>query len=725
MDTITVYHPPPRTYPGRELARALLRRPATWAAVIVLVAFGLRVWGLADVPPGWRDDELIETLVISQKMLDGDLAFYYPDASGHEALYHGLNALFLAAFGPTAPGIRLLSAVLGTLAVALTYALGRRLFGPAVGLTAAALLAVSFWGLMYSRVGIRHVLTPAVALAAFYCFWTAMAGASAGKQGSKGARETRAPDGLFSPLHPRTPAPLRLFAASGLFLGLGFHSYFASRGAPLIPAAFLVYLLVVAPGVVRRNWRGLLVMAGTAVLVALPLYIAIAAQPEAEARVGELALPLIEARQGDFTRLVDHTVAALAMPHSAGDPEWLYNVPGRPVFGVAGAVAFWLGVALAAWAALRPVMTRLKKRETTDFTDYKALQSVKSVVPSFAAAFVLIWWLVGISPAVLSVPPASLGHVILAQPAFYLLVALPVGALLRWRRVGNDRRRVVVATLAAALLVGATAARDLAAYFGEWPARGMVRYLYRADIEDVADFVLRDPAAPWPADFGITGLLAGPWDRVALDLALRGHPDARPRWYDPRRALLLWPDVSFGSYPAVESPYDWAFDPLPQDSLLDGDYTLARVSPPATPTLDGQFFLTEAPLCFANGLCWTAAAYDPASGWLELQWRADTPLDLPPLPLISNPPPPGVYSGPRLYVFAQLVDADGAFLVGDDGLWVDPQTLRAGDAFLQRHSLPAPEGSAPAAVLFGLYDPLTGERILTMDGQDHLRLELE
>ena len=650
MADITVYHPPPRTHPGRELAAALLRRPATWAVVITLLAFGLRVVALADVPPGWRDDELIETLVISRNILGGDLRFYYPDASGHEALYHALNALFLAWFGPGALGIRLLSAFLGTLAVPLTYALGRRLFGPTVGLTAAAMLAVSFWGLMYSRVGIRHVTTPVLALAAFYWFW-------------RGTNDDE-------------PSSVVPFALSGLFLGLGFHSYFASRGAPLIPLAFLGYAALVAPGVLRRSWRGLLVMAGVAALVALPLYLAIAAQPAAEARVGELALPLTEALAGDFDRLLDHAVAALAMPHAAGDPEWLYNVPGRPLFGPLGAVAFWLGVALAAGAALQPLIRR--KESSADH-------------PSLAAAFVLIWWLVGISPSVLSVPPASLGHAILAQPAFYILAALPVGALVGWRQVPG-RRRALAAGLLAALLVGATAARDLPAYFGEWPSRGMVRYLYRADVQDVADFVLHDPAAPWPADFGITGLLAGPWDRVALDLALGGRDDVRPRWFDPRRALLLWPDVSFAGYPGLESPYAAAFEPLPQDSLLPGDYTLGRVAPPVTPTLDGQVWLNEAPICFANGLCWTAAAYDAASGWLEVQWRAERPLDLPPLPLISNPPPPGVYAGPRLYVFAQLIGPDGA---------------------------PA------AAVLFGLYDPMTGERILTVDGADHVRLELQ
>ena len=139
----------------------------------------------------------------------------------------------------------------------------------------------------------------------------------------------------------------------------------------------------------------------------------------------------------------------------------------------------------------------------------------------------------------------------------------------------------------------------------------MVRFLYHADVENVADFIRRDPAAPWPADFGITGPLAGPWNRIAFELALDGA-DVRPRWYNAERALLLWPDVSFSGFPAVESPFADVFDPLPQDGLLAGGYTLARVAPAATPLLSGgQVWLNEAPQCFSNGLCWSAAAFDP------------------------------------------------------------------------------------------------------------------
>jgi hypothetical protein len=113
------------------------------------------------------------------------------------------------------------------------------------------------------------------------------------------------------------------------------------------------------------------------------------------------------------------------------------------------------------------------------------------------------------------------------------------------------------------------------------------------------------------------------------------------------------------------------------------------------------------------------------SAILELDWQVAEPFLLPDIPLISNPPPPGVYAGPRLAVFAQLQDGQGKFLVGDDGLWVDPLTLQPGDRFLQQHRLDAPDGQQGVSVVFGLYDPMSGERILTEDGQDALRLDIE
>jgi hypothetical protein len=247
----------------------------------------------------------------------------------------------------------------------------------------------------------------------------------------------------------------------------------------------------------------------------------------------------------------------------------------------------------------------------------------------------------------------------------------------------------------------------------------MTRFLYRADIHDVAAFLNENPQI---TDFGITGLLAGPWDRLALaiDLSAERAGKVTPRWYNPERVLLLHPSLSFSGYPELASPYEHLLQRVPEVEGA-GSYRLFEVDEALRQPAAGNGERE----CFQNGLCLLSAVYEKEDGLLELEWLVTDAFVMPPLPLISNPPPPGVYAGPRLQVFAQLQDETQRFLIGDDGLWIDPLTLRPGDRFLQQHRLPAPEEQAGAGVVFGLYDPKTGERVLTTDGRDYLRLAIE
>ena len=302
--------------------------------LLIFLAFGLRVWRLDSTPPGWRDDELINSLVISQKVLDGNFATYFPDASGHEALYHSLNALMLGLFGPNFLGIRYLSALLSVITIALTFLIGRSLFNRRVGLIAAAALTVSFWSLMYARIGLRHVLTPPLAIFAFYFFWQAL-----GKR--KGAGEQRSRGESHFTFYSS-----RYYLLSALFTALGLYTYFASRGVPLILLAYGGYLAIFVRGMFKRHWRGWLLWLGATAVLSLPLILTLQQQPDSEARVTELALPLIEARAGNLQPLWQYTRTTLAMFHTTGDNEWLYNLPDRPIFGPISAIIFWLGVIL-------------------------------------------------------------------------------------------------------------------------------------------------------------------------------------------------------------------------------------------------------------------------------------------------------------------------------------------------------------------------------------------
>lgn len=641
-------------------------RQARWLILAVtFAAFFLRIWRLGDVPPGWSDDELSDILVLAQKVPQGDYSVYYVDATGQEALYFVISNLFLRLLGYNAFGIRLLSAALGTLAVPLTYQVGRRFFSRRIGLLAAALLATSFWALIYSRISLRQVMLPVFVLGTVYFFWT---GVQSGRK--------------------------RAFLSAGVWLGTGFYTYFASRGVPLILIAASAYLWLADRARWRRTWRGQVLTLLVAFFLAIPLLLTLQSKEGADARVAEVAVPVVAARAGDFEPLRTHVVRTLSMFHSDGDDEFLYNIPGRPVFGPIGAVAFWVGVLLAAWYALQPFRRRGDPRQA-----------------DLGAGFLLLWWLAGITPGFLSVPPASLGHTIVAQPATYLLAALPLRAL-----VSLPQRRWLLPGFAL-LLLGAGSARNLADYFFTWPERGNTRFLYHADMRDVAEFLREDSEIQ---DFAISGLLAGPWAREALriDLENAGISDARPRWYNPQRAVMLAlrgkPALAFAGYPRVETIYDAYYEPLPTEA---GGYQLFSIAAPDAPSL-------VAPVCFSNGLCLSAAQYDGEAGELDVTWEVARPLELPPQPIVSKPAPPGVDDRPRLSVFAHLLDSAGNLISGDDGLWVDTQTLQPGDMFRQQHRFPVPPGSAPATIAVGLYDPHTGERLPTATGRDAVSIPL-
>jgi hypothetical protein len=79
-----------------------------------------------------------------------------------------------------------------------------------------------------------------------------------------------------------------------------------------------------------------------------------------------------------------------------------------------------------------------------------------------------------------------------------------------------------------------------------------------------------------------------------------------------------------------------------------------------------------------------------------------------------------------LAIFVHLLDDQGHYITGQDGLGLDPYTLRPGDRFVHIHRLSYPPASTGSsgnyAIHLGLYDPLDDQRWLTLKGEDHLFL---
>jgi hypothetical protein len=663
------------------------------AIMLLLLTWGLRLCCLETVPPGWRDDELINIHALSGELLQGRFPLYFTGASGHEPLYHWLLAGVHAVLGFNVLSGHLLSIALGLLTVALTYVLARRLFGRATAVVASLALAISFWSLMYSRTAIRHINLPPCALAAFYLLWRSLI-----------------------PAKNRVSEP-RHWSVVGSVVGGSLYIYPAARVLPGLLVLFAAYLALFHRDQFKRHWRGFLLALAVTAVVAVPLWGAIAQGRSeaaaqgigADARLDELAVPLRELWAGNPRPLLENTWTTLGMFHATGDSEWLYNVSGRPVFNLLGGALFWAGVALCLYRWRQP-----------------------------RYFFLLLWLGLGLLPAFVSTPPASLSHTILAQPVAYILPAL---ALVPKSKVQIPKsksqspnpkssspkvRLVIVHWSLVILFLVTNAARDLGDYFITWPQRGMVRFLYRADYREASHYLNAHSEITGVA---ISSALMGPWDRLALEVDTR-RDDVAVRLFNPERALV---------YPAGDAPHliltlASPVDPLVQAGVEHEWQLLADVPEPfhvfsysrqgtPWPQSAGDWVSLATPCSFANGMSllgWGWPDGRPAPGRtvsLLTGWDVSRPLDMPPVPIVANPPPPGVYSGPRLAVFVHLLAADGTFLVGDDGLWVDPLTLQPGDRFFQVHRFVIPPDAprGPYTLELGLYDPLTGDRSPVLD----------
>ncbi len=460
-----------------------------WLMVgILLLAAAFRFLAIDSAPPGWRDDELIE-FNMDRRIADGWRPLFISEAEGHEPVYHYLHAGTILLFGDNLIGYKWLPMASGLLTMALTFALARKMFGVKVALLAAALLAVSFWPVMYSRFGVRHIGVLPWMLGALYLLY---------------------PSGRPSSRRRKGVKDVGRIVLAGIFLAAALMTYFAGRAVPLILIGFLVYLAIFNRGALRRLWWRYLLAIGIAALIALPMFIEIAQTPGSERRTEVVGGPLIELRKGNVQPAIETTIGTLGMFTFAGDPEWLYNVEHRPVFDWITGLCFYLGVIIC--------LIRLKRVE---------------------AGFALAWLIVGIAPAFVSIPAASFSHTIAALPVVYMLAALGVVGIVDkiGSRQGNKKLALSTYLLVSLLVVGLGAWLTLRDYFGTWANEYIVRFQYHAPTREVAKWLNQHPE--------ITDVAVGtnPYQLVLDPLALKlDMPrNLSASWFNAERVVAQSP----------------------------------------------------------------------------------------------------------------------------------------------------------------------------------------
>ncbi len=655
---------------------------ANWLLIVILlVAAFLRLYRLDEIPPGVTHDEadtgyFVEVVYRTGRCSQVETPYGY----AYKPFSMYLGALFMALFGANDLALRLHTVFLGMLLVVFTYLWARRLFGLAVGLGSAALVAVSYWTVSMSRVALNISSAPPLFAGAVYFLWRAL---SAGEKRRWWA-----------------------WGAFVLLLTASFYAYESALAASISLGMLLVYLAAFHRPLFCRHaasFIGALFLVG--LLVAPHLL-----DPGSWGRTNTLSGPVREAIQGNFEPLMGNAASTLATFSFSGDSFVTYNLPGRSIFDPITSLFFYGGIVLCLWRWKRP-----------------------------AYAFVLVWMAAGLVPALITGEWISTSHGNAAQsPVLTLpvLCAVEVGRFVA-RRFGPRWLRFFAA--ACMIWLAVVAALTGYDYFVRWGQSPDARAAYFHNLVSTVDY-LED--GDYSGDVALSSPFPDvPLDPFIADMRLH-RGDVRVRWFDARWAVVF-PDAERGLFvlppnapldpyfaerldlqlvervalhPEDVDPYFDVFEWRPRAAFSDMLREVSQVVSVGGETRDLPVSFAPSTGSGRGGV--ELVAYDlltpqvAPGGTVTLAtfWRIRDPGAL-------EPVDPRHY-GRAATLFVHVLDAEGEIVDQDDRLDAPAWDWRVGDAFAQIHRVRLDNGVPPGSydLAVGIYNRHTAERLPVVGG---------
>ena len=198
----------------QSMRRAVeLRGLSHWAllGLLLIAAWGVRVWQNGSLPPGLWFDEARLAVVARRILTEPSYRPFFIEYMDRPAQHAMLTALSFGIFGANISSLRLVLALFGVLNVLMAYLLFGRWLGRLGGLVAAAVVLSMRYELTFSRIAFDANTTPFFMLLTLFFL-------------DRGFHRRRASDftlaGLALGLGLSFYAPLRLFALCLLALGL-------------------------------------------------------------------------------------------------------------------------------------------------------------------------------------------------------------------------------------------------------------------------------------------------------------------------------------------------------------------------------------------------------------------------------------------------------------------------------------------------------------------------
>jgi 4-amino-4-deoxy-L-arabinose transferase-like glycosyltransferase len=463
-----------------------------FAAILLLAAF-LRVYRLDELPPGLHYDEAFNATMAQRVLAGVERPIFFREDLTEEPMAIYVTSLFFALFGASPWSLRLVSAFAGIANVAALYLLARALFRSRwLAALAAFVLAILYWHVNFSRLGMEPIFTPLMLTLSFAFLWRAS---------SDAGRVTS--DEANSATSPATRHASRI-ALAGLFLGATLYTYKAALFAPILAAIFIVVEIIAA----KKPLAPFALFALCAILAFAPLGLYFVAHPN---EFLERPSSVTIASSG-IAPIADNAIKVAGMFFVRGDDNPRSNLPERPALDPVLAIGFIAGL-IAAGAQIRKSESRL----------------------------LLLWLVVMSLPSVLTDFAPHFGRNIGATPAIALIVALGFGTLFdAFARRAQWTNALVVGILVSSLALGAySTARD---YFAVWGARTGAFDSFDVGILSLAQKLGARPAREW--------VYLSPIDQYHYT-AQFGLAGRAARSFDGRRVLVLPPPGVVATYGIV------------------------------------------------------------------------------------------------------------------------------------------------------------------------------
>ncbi len=275
--------------------------------ILILTLGGfLRLWQLSTVPPGLYSDEAMNGNNALEALQTGQFKQFYTENNGREGLYINIAALSLKFFGNKPWALRLVSELFGIFTILGLFFLAREFFGNNIALFSSFFLAVSFWHILFSRIGFRAIMAP------FFLVWATALLLISARKNSKW-----------------------IAVLSGLSFGLGFHSYIAYRIAPLL-------LLLPVIKIWRNKQKQIAIIFLVATFVAgLPLGIYFLQNPADF--LGRTSQVSVFSSGSPILTVALNCAKTIGMLFFVGDFNWRHNFSGEPELWWPIAILFALG----------------------------------------------------------------------------------------------------------------------------------------------------------------------------------------------------------------------------------------------------------------------------------------------------------------------------------------------------------------------------------------------